>query len=79
MRTDIRRARHQQTQLPLASLKKENRKKSPAKSTQSPSFLFHPQKHLRKRVRESAGQPWNFSFTDWLSFTRTKLNCYCPV
>lgn len=42
---DIRRPNHSLPSHPSASLRKEKQRKSPAKSTQSQSFLLLPQKH----------------------------------
>lgn len=48
---DIRRPNHSPPSHPSASLRKEKRRKSPAKSTQSQSFLLLPQKHHQKKVQ----------------------------
>jgi len=50
MQADIRRPNHSPQSHPSASLKKERRGKSPAKSTLWQSFSVHPLKHHQKKV-----------------------------
>lgn len=50
MQADIRRPNHSLPSHPSASLRKEKLRKSPARSTQSQSFLLLPLKHHQKKV-----------------------------
>lgn len=54
MQADIRRPNHSQPSHRSTSLRKEKQRKSPAKSTQSQSFLLLPQKHHQKKVHTIA-------------------------